>query len=98
MGIMCFLPEEEPGFLDLAYPYILFVSSLFLIATFVVYALVPEMRNVHGLCVMCQVAATTVTYIGLGTVQLLPSFYTPGPLCITIGISNMLRIIHILYE
>ena len=88
MGMLCFPPKEEPGPLDSAYPYILFVSSLFLIATFVVYAVVPEMRNVHGLCVMCQVAATTVTYIGLGTVQLLPSFSAPGPLCITIGISN----------
>ena len=34
------------------FPYFLFVSSLFLIATFVVYAMIPEIRNIHGIVQM----------------------------------------------
>uniref|UniRef100_A0A182IYC9 G-protein coupled receptors family 2 profile 2 domain-containing protein n=1 Tax=Anopheles atroparvus TaxID=41427 RepID=A0A182IYC9_ANOAO len=39
------------------------VSLPFLVATFVVYALLPEMQNIPGKSLMCYVAALTVGYL-----------------------------------
>ncbi len=51
-ALMCFPPQaeesEENSVIQSIYPYFLFASSLFLIATFVVHALLPELRNTHG--------------------------------------------------
>ncbi|KAI9563478.1 hypothetical protein GHT06_010941 [Daphnia sinensis] len=52
------------------FPYFLFIFTVFLIATFLVYASIPELRNVHGVTVMCYVASLAVTYVGLGINQL----------------------------
>lgn len=49
---MCFPPQPEESadnqLVLKVFPYFLFLSSLFLIATFVVYAMIPEIRNIHG--------------------------------------------------
>ncbi len=68
----------------LIYPYFLLISSFFLIVTFVVYALLPELQNIHGLTVMCYVASMAVLYVGLGTIML----YTDmgNFLCVGLGI------------
>ncbi len=66
------------------YPYLLFISSIFLLTTFVVYSVVPEIRNIHGICVMCHVISMAVAYIGLGIVEMNPDL-SKG-LCITLGI------------
>ena len=73
-GIVCYGDEEEnlkeDAWVLNIFSYVLLISSIFLIATFVVYALVPEMRNLHGLSVMCQVASLAVTYILLAINQM----------------------------
>ena len=51
-------------------PYLLIVFSLFFVAIFVVYAILPRMRNVHGLTIMCQVASMFFMYICLALSQL----------------------------
>ncbi|XP_035904477.1 uncharacterized protein LOC118508837 [Anopheles stephensi] len=39
------------------------ISLPFLVATFVVYAILPEMQNIPGKSLMCYVAALTVSYL-----------------------------------
>ena len=45
------LPDDQKILLKV-YPFFMFLSALFLIATFIVYAILPEIRNLHGVCVM----------------------------------------------
>ncbi|XP_063708182.1 G-protein coupled receptor Mth2-like isoform X2 [Culicoides brevitarsis] len=49
------------------------LSVPFLIVTFIVYAVIPELRNVHGMSLMSYVGSLTVGYTVLGTVQILGS-------------------------
>ena len=44
------------------YRALLVVSALFLVATLVVYCSVPELRNLHGRCLMSHVAALLAAY------------------------------------
>ena len=52
------------------YPYFLMLSSVFLVITFLVYVALPEIRNIHGVTIMCQVASLAVMYISLALIQL----------------------------
>ena len=47
-----------------------FTSSIFLIATFVVYAILPEIRNTSGVNVMCYVASLALALISTGICRL----------------------------
>ena len=94
MALTCFAPMEEDVALKI-YPYILFFTSLFLILTFVVYTILPEIRNIHGVTVMCLVASMTTMYIGLGIIQLV-SKDMDGWLCVTIGETYLHKTIRIL--
>ncbi len=76
IAIVCFPSSidvrlhEQRSLIFFIYPYLMFISSIFLIVTFIVYAIIPEIRNVHGICIMCHVAALTVMYIGLGLIRM----------------------------
>lgn len=78
------LSNDEHELVLSIYPYFLLISSFFLIVTFVIYALLPELQNVHGLTVMCYVASMAVLYVGLGIIML----YTDMGhfLCVGLGI------------
>lgn len=76
--------RPEPWFLQI-FPYVFFTSSAFLIATFVIYALLPDMHNVHGLSVMCQVAALAATYICFAINQMNIKGMGTGAFCIGFG-------------
>ncbi|KAG8239844.1 hypothetical protein J437_LFUL014824 [Ladona fulva] len=52
------------------YPIFMIISTIFLLATFLVYALIPELRNLHGMCLMSHVGSLSVTYIFLAIVQI----------------------------
>ena len=97
-GIVCYSDEEEnlkeDAWVLNIFSYVLLISSIFLIATFVVYALVPEMRNLHGLSVMCQVASLAVTYILLAINQM--NLKINAVPCIIIGTSIKLFLIYVL--
>jgi len=88
VALICF-PEQENKDTQLVlsiYPYVLIFSSLFLIATFIVYCILPEIRsNVHGVSVMCFIASLTSFYIGMATIQL---FLLPATFCIAIGMAE----------
>lgn len=45
------------------------LSVPFLIATFLVYAILPELRNVHGKSLMCYLLGLTVGYSVLSYIQ-----------------------------
>ena len=92
--MICFAEESEtPPEVQLVlaiFPYLMFISSIFLIATFVVYAIIPEIRNIHGVTIMCHVASLATTYICLGIIQLDPML----PKLACIGLGNLKELSH----
>jgi len=69
-AMICF-PEQEkdPNNISI-YRWFLLVSSVFLIMTFIVYAVLPEIQNIHGVTIMCHVASLAVMYITFAMIQL----------------------------
>jgi G protein-coupled receptor Mth (Methuselah protein) len=63
--------------------YLLFIASIFLIVTFLVYLVIPELRNIHGVTVMCYCASLAATFITLGIIQLKNDFDRSS--CIVLG-------------
>uniref|UniRef100_A0A336LUJ7 CSON004731 protein n=1 Tax=Culicoides sonorensis TaxID=179676 RepID=A0A336LUJ7_CULSO len=49
------------------------LSVPFLLVTFIVYAVIPELRNVHGMSLMSYVGGLTVGYTFLATIQIIGS-------------------------
>lgn len=104
MALTCFgkqpdpLPDDVKVALQI-YPYILLISSLFLIATFIVYSILPEIRrNIHGLSVMCLVGSLTLFYIGMAFIQL---YYNEPAQWFCLGIGIILfvnKIYFLLYK
>ena len=92
------MPEQpEDSWNMLIYPYFLIVSSVFLIITFLVYAALPEIRNIHGVTIMSQVASLAVMYITLGLIQLHVGGYDDPVsyrICIVLGRPNHFQIIY----
>jgi len=87
VALICFPDVKTENDFELAlkiYPYAMLMASLFLISTFVVYAMLHEIRNIHGVNVMCLMVSMTVMYIGLGIIQLL-SKDMENWFCVTIG-------------
>ncbi|XP_076169622.1 G-protein coupled receptor Mth2-like [Ptiloglossa arizonensis] len=58
------------------------VSIPFFLATLLVYAIIPELKNLYGKTLMCYVASLFVAYTFLVLVKL---FYIPFGLCSVIG-------------
>jgi hypothetical protein len=73
LPMLCF-PEEEASEaaneIYLMYPIGMIISVPFLLATFVVYAVIPELRNLHGKSLMCHVSSLLTAYTFLAVVQL----------------------------
>lgn len=51
-------------------PYLLYISAVFVITTFIIYAMIPKLQSIHGRCIMSYLVCLIVLYIGLGTIQL----------------------------
>lgn len=71
------LQQSEPEVRFSILPIGMLISVPFLVATFIVYALIPELRNVHGKSLMCYVFGLTLAYALLAFVQL----YTNNDSC-----------------
>ncbi len=87
VGMICLppeLPTEDHSWVYQLFPPLLILSSVFLIATFIVYAIIPEIRNIHGISIMCHVASLATMYIGLGAIN--TNLDIPNWLCIGLGI------------
>ncbi|XP_063973107.1 G-protein coupled receptor Mth2-like isoform X3 [Diachasmimorpha longicaudata] len=65
--IACYPPPRRE--IPVAYTISLVMSMPFLAATFLVYALLPELRNIHGMTLMLYVASLFSGYMGLIVVQ-----------------------------
>lgn len=77
-------PDDESG--EIVYSFGMITSVPFLVATYVVYWLLPEMRNIHGLTLRGYVGCLTVAYVMLTMVQLMPQDWLSYEGCIAIGI------------
>ncbi|XP_043673899.1 G-protein coupled receptor Mth2-like isoform X1 [Vespula pensylvanica] len=81
--LICFQSEEElPLLTTQIYPIMTIVSIPFLIITFVVYAIIPELRNIYGKTLMCYVACLTISYCFLINSQFK---YLPHDVCIPVA-------------
>ncbi|CAG9805772.1 unnamed protein product [Chironomus riparius] len=65
---LCFHQVDDTRFE--VYPIGMLISIPFLIITFLVYALIPELRNLHGKCLMCYTLSLTVLYATLSIIQM----------------------------
>ncbi|KAG6444469.1 hypothetical protein O3G_MSEX003410 [Manduca sexta] len=74
VAAVCF-PEEnvstdDSPLLYIAYAVGLLLSVPFLLATFLVYAMIPELRNLHGMCLMAYCAGLIVAFPFLAYLKL----------------------------
>ena len=87
-AIIC-LPEQPlESWTIIIYRYFLVVSSVFLVLTFAVYSAIPEIRNIHGVTIMCYVASMAVMYITFALIQFKFGAYgnpTSNRICIALG-------------
>ncbi|KAG8223748.1 hypothetical protein J437_LFUL003113 [Ladona fulva] len=68
-------PEAPPStcrtIIYIVYPIGMCISIIFLIISFFVYASMPELRNLHGKCLLCHIASLLTAYVFLVLVQVL---------------------------
>ncbi|KAM3965299.1 G-protein coupled receptor Mth2 [Aphomia sociella] len=73
VAAVCY-PEEatidDSGALYIAYAVGLMLSVPFLLATFLVYAFIPDLRNLHGMCLMAYCSGLIVAYIFLAYLKI----------------------------
>ncbi|KAG8239840.1 hypothetical protein J437_LFUL011466 [Ladona fulva] len=74
------LPSICTTIIYIIYPIGIFTSIIFLIITLFVYAYIPELRNLHGKCLLCHIASLLTAYVFLVLVQVL-GFVIPGDAC-----------------
>jgi len=88
LPLLCFREDAYPvtprNEIHLLYPIALIISVPFLIATFFVYAVISEFRNLHGKCLMCHVSSLLTAYVFLAVIQLGGS-RLPHKFCISCG-------------
>jgi len=75
LPLLCFQEESyDPATqgteINLLYPIGLIISMPFLFATFLVYAVISKLRNLHGKCLMCHVSSLLTAYVFLAVIQL----------------------------
>lgn len=81
--LVCWTPENEAN-VDFHYHVGIIVSIPFLIATFLVYAITPELRNLYGKTLMCYVICLIIAYVFLilaNYIYMIPI----RPLCFSTG-------------
>jgi len=68
------------------YSFGMLASVPFLIATYIVYWLLPDLRNLHGLTLREYVGCLAMAYSILAVTQLTPQEQIPHVICIALGI------------
>lgn len=69
--MVCFPPEDRGAKAAFTlYPGCMILSTPFLLCTFLVYAVISELRNLHGKSLMCHVLSLLTAYVVLTVVQL----------------------------
>jgi len=67
---------------DIVHTIGMILSLPFLFSTFLVYALIRDLRNLHGKSLMCHVATLLVANTSLITVQLISNYYGNQEWCV----------------
>ncbi|CAK1580414.1 unnamed protein product [Parnassius mnemosyne] len=73
VAVVCYpdkAPDDDGPVLYITYAVGLIVSIPFLLATFLVYAFIPELRNLHGMCLMAYCGGLIVAYTFLSYLKL----------------------------
>lgn len=81
-------PIEDDDNGGVIYSFGMLASVPFLVATYVVYWLLPELRNLHGWTLRGYVGCLAMAYSLLGMFQLTPQEQISFDICITFGIST----------
>lgn len=76
--------EKEPA-IKLIFTVGMILSLPFLFSTFLVYALIRDLRNLHGKSLMCHVATLLVAYASLIVVQFITTNIFKMKYCIILG-------------
>lgn len=79
--------EDDDNNGGIIYSFGMIASVPFLVATYVVYWLLPELRNLHGRTLRGYVGCLAMAYSLLGVLQLTPQEQISNLICITFGIS-----------
>jgi hypothetical protein len=89
VALVCFTEEEgreeHPKFVEHLYGALMLVSCAFLVATLVIYALIPELRDLQGKCLMANIMSLALGFLPLAFIQFYGSTISQG-LCVTKGI------------
>ncbi|CAK9829486.1 G-protein coupled receptor Mth2 [Anthophora retusa] len=83
--ILCFdLDDDEADTekITIVFPVGLIVSVPFLFTTFLVYTLLPQLRNMHGCTLRGYIGSLLVAYVILAVVQISPQEQISDPLCV----------------
>ncbi|KAL4716664.1 hypothetical protein ACJJTC_004783 [Scirpophaga incertulas] len=78
--IVWFIPPVEENNFPILYNYTMMISCVFLILVLVVYALLPELRNLSGLTLMAYVTCLLFEFIFIICLQVWASEFEP-PVC-----------------
>ncbi|XP_076649672.1 G-protein coupled receptor Mth2 isoform X1 [Halictus rubicundus] len=76
------LSEEPPTNVKFGVPYGMILSCPFLLLTFLVYTVVPELGNMHGRTLRGYVGALLVSYMLSAVVQMMPQHGVSDNVCI----------------
>lgn len=68
-----------------AHPIGMLVSVIFLLITFLVYAILPDLHNLHGKTLMCHMASLIIGYTGLVILKFDFGYLVSNNVCISLG-------------
>jgi hypothetical protein len=85
MAMVCFPEQGEDSKGAYLFGCLNLFATVFLVATLLVYAILPKMRNLHGVIVMCYLASMTITNVFHAILMLVRGSDMPPGLCSTLG-------------
>lgn len=97
-GVFVCFPEQPPPKtkVSLLYPISILLSLPFLLLTFVVYTILPDLNNLHGSTLRAYIAMLSLAYFFLAIIQLFKNLIELPHLCKTLGkyLQNLQNHIH----
>jgi G protein-coupled receptor Mth (Methuselah protein) len=85
MAMVCFPEQGEDAKGAYLFGCLNLLATVFLVATLLVYAILPKMRNLNGVIVMCYLASMTAMNISFAYLFLSRGNDISISLCTTIG-------------
>ncbi|XP_031622142.1 G-protein coupled receptor Mth2-like [Contarinia nasturtii] len=82
---MCFTNQDKLETRYTILPYGMLLSVPFILATILVYICLPELRNLHGKCLLCYLIGLIIGYTAMALVQLNGMNYVEPLICKSVG-------------